>query len=283
MRRVEIVRRIGRGAGSEVFLTRDPTNGQRFALKVVVRRSAEDEKYLEQAIHEYQVGRMLEHPNLMKVYELEVKRRFFRVREVRSLLEYIDGVVLEQIRADVRFGLAVLCEVAAALEHMHQRGICHADLKPNNVLVRWDGRVKVIDFGLAWIRGQDKQRIQGTRGYLAPEQVMQRRVTPKTDIFNFGVLAHRLLTGTMRPQRAEGHSIGLSGTMLRDVRELNPAVPKALAAVVRACCEEKPQRRPESMHVVRAALAEVAEQLGVSPDQIATHMQAIQQDRRRWR
>ncbi len=284
IQRVQIVRPIGRGAGSEVFLARDPASGRRYALKVVKRDSAEDQKYVDQAIHEYEVVRRLSHPNILKAFDILLRRRWgwFGIREVRTLLEYVDGQVLEQLQPTIPVAVAVLSEVAAAMEHMHERGVCHADLKPNNIVVDWQGGVKVIDFGLAWIRGQNKQRIQGTRGYLAPEQVMHRRVTPKTDIYNFGVLAHRLLTGTMRSQRADGHAIGLSGMTLRDVREMNPEVPERLAALVRACCAEKPQQRPESIGVVRERLRAIAAELGAGPHVIADYMQGLLNRRRRW-
>ena len=284
IQRVQIVRPIGRGAGSDVFLARDPANGHRYALKVVKRRSADDQKYIDQAVHEYEVARRLNHPNLLKAYDIRRKRRwgFLGICEVNTLLEYVDGQVLEQLQPELPVAVAILVEVARALEHMHGRGVCHADLKPNNVIVDWQGNVKVIDFGLAWLKGQDKQRIQGTRGYLAPEQVLHRRVTPRTDIFNFGVLAHRLLTGTMRSQRADGHAIGLSGMTLRDIRDMNPAVPERLARLVRRCCAEKPEQRPESMEQVRAELEAIAEQLQADRATIADHMQSVLQKRRRW-
>src|SRR5262249_28018027 len=176
-------------------------DGRQYALKVVPLSGPEDRKYLEQAQHEYRVARMLDHPNLIRVYTLETVRDWlFRPRKLHLLIEYVNGKTLDTFPLlSVPRLMYIFAKVAAALYHMHRRGVCHADLKPNNILLSRAGDVKIIDFGLAWIHGESKGRIQGTPEYMAPEQVKQKLVNEQTDIYNFGATMYRLVTLRLPP------------------------------------------------------------------------------------
>ena len=112
------------------------------------------------------------------------------------LLEYVDGKTLDEIEAP-EMGQLVLVfnQVASALSHMHRRGVFHGDLKPSNIMLSKTGQVKLIDFGTAWIRGEEKNRVQGTPQYMAPEQATEKVVDAKTDIYNFGATMYRMFTG----------------------------------------------------------------------------------------
>src|SRR5262249_52303699 len=124
--------------------------------------------------------------------------------------------------------------VADALVHMHRRQICHADLKPNNILLSRAGEVKVIDFGLARIRGEGKARVQGTPEYMAPEQTKHSLVNERTDIFNLGATMYRMVTWRLPPSTISEEDGGLpiSGKiwtrMLKPVEEYAPNTPPAL-------------------------------------------------------
>ena len=111
-------------------------------------------------------------------------------------MEYVDGRSLEEVeRPKIGPLVIVFHQVASALVHMHRRGIYHGDLKPSNIMVSKAGRVKLIDFGTAWIKGQEKGRVQGTPSYMAPEQGSDRIVDDRTDIYNFGATMYRMFTG----------------------------------------------------------------------------------------
>jgi serine/threonine protein kinase len=252
----QVVGLVGKGAGSQIYRIRDLQTGQDYAMKVTIRRTSDDWKYLLQAQHEYEVARRLDHPNLVKFFDLRLKRRWFRLREVRTLMEYVEGITLDRLGpVPLPCSVHLLLEVARALEHMHDREVFHADLKATNVMVTRRGAIKVLDFGLAWLKGQEKRRIQGTQGYLAPEQLRHRVVTAKTDLYNFGVLAYRLLGGQLqRRSSGEGHAVGWCGLLLRPLRELNPTVPEELAQLVEQCCAENPSQRPGSCPEVRQRL-----------------------------
>ncbi len=158
--------------------------------------SKEDRKFLEQAQLEYRVGQMLNHPNLVKIHVFEQSRDWlWRVKKVQLLIEYVNGKTLDKTpRLSVARLVQIFAKIAAGLNHMHRRGVCHADLKPNNILLSRVGDVKIIDYGLAWIKGEAKGRVQGTPEYMAPEQARQGTVNEQSDVYNFGATMYRLVT-----------------------------------------------------------------------------------------
>ncbi len=120
-------------------------------------------------------AKKLNHPAIAKVFDCRLKRAWFKVKGVELLLEYVDGKTLDEIEAP-QLGQLVLifCQVASALAHMHRREVYHGDLKPANIMLTKTGQVKLIDFGTAWVRGQEKNRVQGTPQYIAPEQAAEK-------------------------------------------------------------------------------------------------------------
>ena len=181
-----VINTLGTGAGSTILLISDKTSGgKRYALKVVRKQEPEDEVYVQQAKTEFEAAKKLNHPAIAKVFDCRTKKAWFKVTGVELLLEYVDGKTLDEIEAP-ELGQIVLifCQVSSALTHMHRRGVYHGDLKPSNIMLTKTGQVKLIDFGTAWVRGQEKNRIQGTPNFIAPEQATEKVVDEKTDIYN---------------------------------------------------------------------------------------------------
>lgn len=261
---------LGKGAHSTIIHIRRAADSKQYALKCVPIQSKEDEKYLEQAELEFEVGQKLDHPNLLKVHLLEKIRSLGflgGVKEVRLLTEYVNGKTLDCFRPIALPRLVQIFEaVAAALVHMHRRGVYHGDLKPNNLLLSRTGEVKVFDFGLAWFKGEAKGRIQGTPEYIAPEQLTQKCVTEHTDIFNFGATMYRLVTGKNIPSMmAGGGSLSQSAKvwqqMLKPVRALAPQTPEPLAQLIEHCLAHNPHARPERASVVQGVLSHLVDDL----------------------
>src|SRR5262245_14182651 len=196
-----VVSTLGTGAHSTILQVRRNADFKNYALKVVQIDGEEEMKFLDQARHEFRVAQMLNHPNLIKIYALETVRDWlFRVRKVHLLIEYVNGKTLDTVpRLSVPRLVQVFVQVAAGLVHMHRRGACHADVKPNNILLSRTGEVKIIDYGLAWIKGVNKGRVQGTPEYMAPEQAKNSMVNERTDIYNFGATMYRMLTWRLPP------------------------------------------------------------------------------------
>jgi eukaryotic-like serine/threonine-protein kinase len=248
----QVLSELGKGAHSTIYQIRRHSDSKQFALKVVPILKADDGKFREQAEHEFRVAQMLNHPNLIKIYALEYQRNWlFRVRKVHLLIEFVKGKTLDQaMKLSTPWLVQIFAKVAEGLAHMHRRGVYHADLKPNNIMLSDVGDVRIIDFGLAWIKGEPKERVQGTPEYMAPEQSKNTKVNERTDIYNFGATMYRLTTGKLPPNMmgsAGGSSINskLLQGLLKPVKELAPATPDALCALIHRCLEYDPKRRPE--------------------------------------
>lgn len=267
-----VVKSLGVGAGSTILQISDRTTGHSYALKVVKRLQPSDSVYLDQALVEYEVSQRLNHPNILRVYDVRVKHRWFRKVGVELLMELVDGRTLDEFESlDLGRLLLVFIQVAAGLEHMHRRGVYHGDLKPGNIMVSRTGDVKIIDFGTAWLRGQEKNRVQGTLQYMAPEQASRKIVDDRTDLYNFGATMYRMFTGQYAnaggvPQDAEGLMKHL--IKAKPAIQLNEDIPAALDKVIMACLDPTPERRPVDIHKVRERMASIAEKMGLKTEDL---------------
>src|SRR5262249_29364912 len=150
-----------------------------YALKLINIDDKDDLKYLEQAKHEFRVGQMLNHPNLVKVYAFETDGGWFSGRKkAKLLIQFVPGTSMDKTPLLRMAKLLRVCErIADGLTHMHKQGVYHADIKPNNLIYNGGTRVKVLDYGLSWIRGEAKNRVQGTPEYMAPETVEHKLIS----------------------------------------------------------------------------------------------------------
>jgi serine/threonine protein kinase len=271
----QVLGTLGTGANSTILHVRRSADSKQYALKVVPLTGKEDQKFLEQAQHEFQVAQLLDHPNLVKIYALETPRDWlFRVRKVHLLIEYVNGKTLDTLaRIPLPMLVQIFERVASGMVHLHRRGVFHADLKPNNILLSRAGEVKVIDYGLAWIKGQPKGRVQGTPEYMAPEQARQTLVNERTDIYNFGATMYRLVTWRNPPSAvndkpSEGIKLNakLWENLLKPVKELNPQAPAELCNLIHKCMAFNANQRPERASEVQGALDHLAEKLVKSPE-----------------
>lgn len=261
----EILSTLGQGAGSTIFKIKRHSDRRLYALKVVSIRESEDQKYVDQCATEYDVACRLRHAHIVQAHGFEITRKLFRPSGSRLLLELVDGLPLDRCATLPLYRLvAIFFRVADGMTHMHERDVFHADMKPANIMVGANGKPKIIDLGLAWRRGERKDRVQGTLDYLAPEQALRRTVNEKTDIFNLGATMHHLLTGHPPPaqlREAEAGLIGPVDDLVRSLVEKNPAVPTDLDALVRQCIRHDPKHRPSSMSDVREKLREIGQRL----------------------
>jgi serine/threonine protein kinase len=272
--KIQIVGKLGTGAHSTILQVRRSADAKHYALKVVPIGGPQDQKFLEQAQHEFRVAQLLDHPSLIKIYALETHRDWlFRVNKVHLLIEYVNGKTLDTVpRIPVPKLVQVFERVAAGMVHMHRRGVCHADLKPNNIMLSRSGDVKIIDFGLAWISGENKGRVQGTPEYMAPEQAKHGMVTERTDIYNFGATMYRLITWRHPPPTISKEDGGIVldaktwKKLLKPVQDFNAEAPKALCDLVHRCLAYNAYERPERASELQGALDHLTEELVQSPE-----------------
>jgi eukaryotic-like serine/threonine-protein kinase len=257
-----VVNELGAGAGSKIFLISDKTaGGKRYALKIVRKNEPEEDIYIQQAKTEYEAAQKLNHPAIAKVYDFRQKKSWFKVTGCELLMEFVDGKSLDEVEAPELGQLVLIfCQVASALSHMHRRGVYHGDLKPHNIMLSKSGQIKLIDFGTAWLRGQDKSRVQGTPQFMAPEQVTEKEVNDKTDIYNLGATMYRMFTGRFVQQGMPKPGDERRVTVPNKV---NPRIPGPLNDLIVACIQTDPKKRPAGMFEVREQLGKIAKQMGL--------------------
>jgi eukaryotic-like serine/threonine-protein kinase len=263
----QVLDTLGTGANSTILHIRRSADSKHYALKVVPIGSREELKFLDQAQHEFRVAQLLDHPNLIKIYALETVRDWlFRIRKLHLIIEYVNGRTLDTLpRLSIPRLVQIFAQIAAGLVHMHRRGVYHADLKPNNILLSRSGEVKIIDYGLAWIKGENKGRVQGTPEYMAPEQVKHGLVNERTDIYNFGATMYRLVTWRLPPSSAAKTDLPIDAKiqarLLKPVQECNAAAPPALCDLIHSCLEPNALKRPERASEIQGALDHLADAL----------------------
>ena len=266
----KVIAKIGQGAASQIYAVQNTRTKHVWALKHVVRRGDKDLRFIEQVEQEYAVASKLDHPNVRGVEKLMKGRQMFRVVEIGMLMELVDAETVDQHPPDnIRGALDIFIQVARALAHMHERGFVHADLKPTNIMVDDRGVVKLIDLGQAAPIGTVKKRIQGTPGYMAPEQAHRDAVTERTDVYNFGATMYWILTRTViptaLPPKDDQNSLYSGALDAEQVppptppHDRNPQVPIALSELILRCVKPDPAARPQSMAEVLRHLEAIRE------------------------
>ena len=267
-----ILARLGTGAASELYAVQDKRTKQVWALTHVVKKSEKDDRFLEQVETEYQVGSKLDHPSVRAVHRFQKHRKHLKVHSVTLVLELIDATTLDQCLPKTHVqAVRIFQQVAKGLAHMHSRGFVHADIKPSNIMITEKNRVKIIDLGQACRIATVKKRIQGTPGYMAPEQAHRQAITPKTDIYNVGASMYWVLVGevipTAMPPKDDSDSLyrgAVDANMVRPPtppHEKDTSIHALLSKQILDCVKIHPDERPESMSVVANRLELIAELL----------------------
>jgi eukaryotic-like serine/threonine-protein kinase len=265
--KVQILNTLGQGAHSSIVHVRRSEDGREYALKLVPIESDDDKKYLEQAKHEYRVAQMLNHPSLVKIYCYETESDWlFRVKKAKLLIEFVAGQTLDKAKVlNPAKLLRIFEKVAAGLVHMHKQGVIHADMKPNNIMLGRGTNAKILDYGLAWVKGEPKDRVQGTLEYMAPETAQHKLINERTDIFNFGATMYRLVTLQLPPSIVSDLP-GVEMTektyrsLVKPVKELNPGCPEEFANLIHKCMSYNALKRPERMSEVQGLLDQMADE-----------------------
>ncbi len=250
---------IGAGARSTIHKVVEQSTGNVYALKHVVRQEDEDDRFLQQAEVGFEIASKVRHDCLRASYSIHRVRKWTRVKELYVLMEYVEGMTLEQARPNrLDWFLTIMRKVAAGLDALHSAGYVHADIKPNNIMLG-KGIVKVIDFGQSCRIGHRKERIQGTPDYIAPEQVHRALLTKATDVFNLGATMYWVLTDTSYPTGVrqtfgEGNIDLVGPKEALTPKEINAKIPMALSQLVMECCREQPKERPADMKQLQSRL-----------------------------
>ncbi len=252
----DVIQRLGEGARSTIFAVSDPTTRRIYALKHVVRKEEKDLRFIEQVENEFEISHRFNHANLRKSFDCKVlKKLLVQKSEAFLVMELFDGKALDEHlpRALIEI-VDIFIQAANGLNEMHRLGYVHCDIKPNNIMRKDDGSVKVIDFGQSCKSGTVKERIQGTPDYISPEQVARKPVNAKTDIFNLGASLYWAVCGktipTLYTVNKQGDNSFLVDARIDTPQQLNPKVPAALSNLVMEMVATSPSKRPDSMEQV---------------------------------
>jgi eukaryotic-like serine/threonine-protein kinase len=259
--RYRIDRVLGRGGMALVYLGHDAKLGRPVAIKLLADNLAGDESFRARFMREARMAAGLSHVNIVHVYDVgqDTDERPYIV------MEYVDGESLaETLAREGRLSPARVREIALdcchGLEHAHEAGLVHRDIKPHNLLADREGRVKIADFGVARSLGETQLTmagsVLGSAGYLSPEQAAGRPVTPAADIYSLGATLYELLTGRT-PHQGALLTEPLSQGGLRPppaMAGIVSGVPAVLETAVMSCLEADPERRPRSASALALAI-----------------------------
>jgi tetratricopeptide (TPR) repeat protein/tRNA A-37 threonylcarbamoyl transferase component Bud32 len=257
-----IVSKIGAGGMGEVYLAEDSRLRRKVALKILPENIASDKERLLRFEREAHAVSALNHPNIITIHEIGVSEGVHYIAT-----EFIDGPTLRDRLADHAMTLiemlAVAIQIAEALEAAHEAGIVHRDINPGNVMLRRDGYVKVLDFGIAKLTEHTAEeadseantlvkmvntepgKIMGTTNYMAPEQVRNRMIDARTDLWSLGVLLYEMVTGR-KPFLGETFGDLIAAILKNDppaLSELAPQYPAELERIVLKALQKDRQQR----------------------------------------
>jgi eukaryotic-like serine/threonine-protein kinase len=283
-----VLEKIGSGAMGEVFRARDERLGREVAIKLIRPASSDNPDHLRRFELEAHAAAALNHPNIMAVYDVGVDNGTPYI-----VCELLQGQTLRRQLAGGRLPLQQAADytlqMAQGLIAAHERGIIHRDLKPENLFITRDGRIKILDFGVAKLQptressGRSVEELTtvtksgaviGTVAYMSPEQLRGKSVDHRSDIFGVGAILYEMLTGH-RAFRGETEVDTITAVLLEEPPKVNleqANVPAPCQQIVRHCLEKEPENRFQSARDLAFALTTLADLSGGRP----THLKTVQ-------
>src|ERR687895_1923392 len=260
--RYRILRRLGTGGMANVYLAEDEELGRRVAIKILNDRHASDESFVERFRREAKNAAGLSHPNIVSIYDRGEAEGTYYIA-----MEYLEGRSLKELivargPAPVHLAVDYARQILAAIRFAHRHGIVHRDIKPHNVLVDGEGRLKVTDFGIARAGASQMTEagaIVGTAQYLSPEQARGAAVDQRSDLYSIGVVLYEMLTGNVPFTGDTPVEIAmkhLSDTP-RPPSTIRPEIPPDLDMIVLRALAKNPDDRFQTAEEMDAELARV--------------------------
>lgn len=247
--RYEITELIGEGGMADVYKAVDVVDGKIIAVKILKKEFAESEEFLRRFRNESKAIAVLSHPNIVKIYDVGFSEKIQYI-----VMEYIDGITLKEYIENERVlswkdAVHFVTQILRALQHAHERGIVHRDIKPQNIMMFTDGTIKVMDFGIAkFAREEGKTATDqaiGTVHYISPEQARGDITDAKSDLYSVGVMLYEMLTG-QKPFDTD-NPVSIAVMHMHNVAELprriNPDIPVPLEEIIVHAMEKNPDDR----------------------------------------
>ena len=254
--RYEIREHVGSGGMADVYKAHDRILDRIVAVKILHAQLASDEEFLRRFQQEAQGAARLSHPNIVSIYDVgEDKNRHY------IIMEYIAGETLKTLiqregPLSVDLSLRIAREIACALAHAHANHLVHCDIKPHNILVTSDGRVKVADFGIARAITSTTMtydgNVVGSVHYFSPEQAKGTKITPKSDVYSLGIVLYEMLTGRLPFHGETTVSVALKHLQEEPLalRQIDGHIPPIVEAIVLKALTKDPEERPDSFELI---------------------------------
>jgi serine/threonine-protein kinase len=261
--RYKYIDKIGKGAFGTVVLMEDTVVDERLILKFLNPNVSQDEEVMKRFVHELRYSRKITHKNVIRIYDFlyiqgayAISMEYFPSHTLGS--EVVNEKPVELKRA-MQFGIDICTGMAVA----HQLGIVHRDLKPANVLINQEGLLKIVDFGVAAAQREGDTQLTktgyviGSPKYMAPEQILGKKVDERADIYALGVMLYEMVTGVPPYSRGDHMSVMYQHVQgkARAPQDVNPSLPPGLADLVMKAMAVDKQRRYQTMDELRIALA----------------------------
>lgn len=247
----KIIKKIGEGGMGEVYLAEDTNLKRKVAIKFLSAHLTNSPENVERLKREARAAAALNHPNIVTMHEISesdgktfIVMEYVQGRSLREILNDVDATDAIPLSIDMIINyIAQLCE---GLSEAHQAGIVHRDIKPENILINGRGKVKILDFGLAKLRGVSKltkeSTILGTLHYMSPEQIQGKEIDHRTDIWSLGVVFYELLTGKT-PFGAEYEQAIHYAIVNENPEPLPGNISEKLVSVIKGCLQKQPAER----------------------------------------
>lgn len=254
---------VGVGGMANVYRGVDEKTGNAIAVKVLKEEFLDNEELVRRFKNESKAISILDHPNIVKVYDVSVTDRLQYI-----VMEYVDGITLKEYlkqrggaltwKETVHFATQVL----RALQHAHSKGIIHRDVKPQNIMLLADGSIKMMDFGIARFSRAQSQTVSdkaiGSVHYISPEQAKGDKTDARTDIYSVGVMLYEMLSGKL-PFDGDG-AVSIAIMQISDkakpLSQVAPNVPQGLCQITEKAMEKEPEKRYQSAREMLEAIEE---------------------------
>lgn len=258
--RYKLLKYIGGGGMANVYLARDIILERDVAVKILRLDFANNDDFIRRFHREAQSATSLSHPNIVDIYDVGEEGSIYYI-----VMEYVDGQTLKQFiqqnsPVSVDQAVDIMLQITSAIRHAHDNNIIHRDIKPQNILIDYDGNVKITDFGIAVALSSttitQTNTVLGSVHYISPEQARGGLATKKSDIYSLGIVFFELLTGKLPFSGESAVSIAIKHLQsdTPHPRSLNPEIPQSVENIILKCTAKDPYYRYEDVEELREDL-----------------------------
>ncbi|MBS4032143.1 MAG: PASTA domain-containing protein [Clostridiales bacterium] len=272
--RYQVVEKIGDGGTAFVFMGLDNLLNRNVTIKVLRPEYVSDQDFVRRFRREAQAAASLSHPNIVSIYDVGYEEGIHYI-----VMEYIKGQSLKELIGEmghlpVRMAADYACQIAHALQNAHRHGIIHRDVKPHNILISEEGRVKVADFGIAQAVTSSTVTydgaILGSVHYFSPEHARGGQTGEKSDIYSLGVVLYEMLTGRVPYDGDSPVSVAVKHIQepFPDPQEINTQLPSVISNIIRKAVEKEPEKRYQSAREISDELSAWLQGREIKPSEL---------------